>query len=269
MPKTFNFQKKQSMKQDTKETIGPRGTVAGFRPLIGEERWHRGDFTAGMLEGGWRPLIDGEETPDGDEALHGITSGWFTIRNCNEPANSTTTPCRTRRPLPPPQVETFEAHGHVWYRHVPGEACPVDLDVVVDCIYESEIKRSFKTCPDPASNWDWSVDEDCPGYDIIGYRFPDFPAVHAPLQQEQSDVQQQFRTKQRLATMYHGWCDVAPDSVAECIADVARVLYPTDAERCEAAFEAWLDQRGHPGMDVGAASEAWDAAWSAAKQEKL
>ena len=126
----------------------------------------------------------------------------------------------------------------------------------------------------------------------IGYRFPDFPAVHTTLQQqqldvqsvgpikavekteqsfqhEQPDVQQQFRTKRRLLDMYHGWCDVAPDSVAECIADVARVLYPTDAERCEAAFQKWWGGSGFIGSDKVASHGAWQAAWSAAKQEKL
>ena len=76
-------------------------------------------------------------------------------------------------------------------------------------------------------------------------------------------------TKQRLATMYHGWCDVAPDSVAECIADVAKVLYPTDAERCEAEFEVWLNDTNHGQLDCFSAREAWEAAWNAAKQEKL
>lgn len=225
------------MKQNTKETIGPRGTLAGFRPLIGEERWMLDTYTQRHLHGFLRPLLHGEG---------GINKGML------YPV--------TLAPLPPPQVETFEAHGHVWYRHVPGDACPVEADVTVVLKF---MEGGYTTAR--ASILRWSRSE---SYTIIGYRFPDFPAVHTTLQQQKPAVQQPGTTKQRLATMYHGWCDVAPDSVAECIADVAKVLYPTDADRCEAEFQKWLDQRGHPGMDVGAASEAWDAAWNAAKQQK-
>ena len=130
------------MKQDTKETIGSRGTVAGFRPLIGEERWHRGDFTAEMLEGGWRPLLDREL---GGGEINYLDGNWHEMDHCQErvEASSLCAQCRTRRPLPPPQVETFEAHGHVWYRHVPGDACPVAASTEVDCLYRYEQHRGY------------------------------------------------------------------------------------------------------------------------------
>jgi len=262
------------MKQDAKETIGPRGTVQGFRPLIREERWHKDSFTAEMLEGGWRPMLDDEV--GGGEIYH-EDNGWLKMIRVQEqvPASKRCNHCRTKRPLPPPQVETFEAHGHVWYRHVPGDACPVEADVDVDYLLGHELMSGsgFQPLRVLSGKLSWGTNDP-----IIGYRFPDFAALHIPLQQEQAAVtpvgpmkvvEVTDATKKQLLNMYHGWCDVAPDSVAECIAVVARVLYPTDAERCDAAFEAWKKQA----LGVYADPEwttkvAWDAAWSAAKQEK-
>ncbi|TXH49342.1 MAG: hypothetical protein E6Q97_22940 [Desulfurellales bacterium] len=266
------------MKQETKETIGPRGTVPGFRPLIGSEKWHREDMPVWMLAGGLRPYLQGEKLRRNDPAWNSVMGEEFVWGITGElPSKHHDWFFATDKPLPPPQVETFEAHGHVWYRHVPGDVCPVESDVVVDCIYETDIKRSFKTCPDPAYNWDWDIDRGFLGYDIIGYRFPDFPAVHTTLQQEQPSAQhlektmQSFQddtTKQRLATMYYGWCDVAPDSVEECIADIAKVLYPTDADRCESAFQKWwLSYREDQRLNLGC-KVAWEEAWNAAKKEK-
>jgi len=265
------------MKQDTKETIGPRGTVQGFRPLIREERWHK-DFTTEMLEGGWRPLLWCEKREVGDEyrpdqAWLQIVSGLDGDRMID---TSFTGYCRhrTKRPLPPPQVETFEAHGHVWYRHVPGDVCPVERNVTVDVLWKCEMNNSMHidgAYSAKSSTWDKTENENADS--VIGYRFPDFPVVHTPAQQEQhvEKTEQSFQhdtTKQRLATMYHGWCDVAPDSVAECIADVARVLYPTDAERCEAAFEAWKKRvLGVSAVTEWTAKAAWKAAWGAAKEK--
>ena len=266
---------------NTKETIGPRETVAGFRPLIRKERWHEDSFTAEMLEGGWRPLLDGESIAVGDQWHTGMT--WLNGEHFNSIAVQKSSKHRTKRPLPQPQVETFEAHGHVWYRHVPGDACPVDEITMVDCLIAYELKpgNSYVPCLTRASKWVWDRDDE-----VIGYRFPDFQAVHTPLQQqqpcaqpvektmqsfqhEQPDVQQQFRTKKRLLDMYHGWCDVAPDSVAEFIADVARVLYPTDADRCDAAFQKWWSNVAEQGMEPSQHKHVWESAWNAAKQEKL
>lgn len=257
------------MKQDTKETIGSRGTVAGFRPLIGEERWHRDDFTADMLEGGYRPLFLEEEHQVSDEYYVGV---WQKSESYGQPSRPDHHHRRTRRPLPQPQVETFEAHGHVWYRHVPGEAQPVEDSVKVDILWQVELVRQ---CYNPVINLASDVDWDTKGrlkeQELIGYRFPDFPAVHTTLQQPQPSVQPstdtQDTTKQRLATMYHGWCDVAPDSVAECITDVAKVLYPTDADRCEAAFQKWwLSHQEEQRLNLGC-RVAWEKAWNAAKQQ--
>jgi hypothetical protein len=238
------------MKQNTKETIGSRGTLAGFRPLIGEERWMLDTYTQRHLHGFLRPLLHGEG---------GINKGML------YPV--------TLAPLPPPQVETFEAHGHVWYRHVPGDAQPVESNVDVYVLFdEMDASSSF----DYAGAWDWGFYDDFRG-NIIGYRFPDFPAVHTTLQQQQTIVapvgpmkvvEATDTTKQRLATMYHGWCDVAPDSVAECIADVAKVLYPTDADRCEAEFQKWFESSDNFGAVKTTSRMAWKAAWNAAKQQK-
>jgi hypothetical protein len=264
------------MKQNTKETIGSRGTVAGFRPLIGEERWHSDDFTAEMLEGGYRPLLLGEAGTPGDDCeseFPRFTRNWVKVERFGLPPSSfpLTGRWRTKRPLPPPQVETFEAHGHVWYRHVPGDACPMDGGAPTVVLHKDE---SPNHAVKKAKHWHW--DAKC--FNIIGYRFPDFPAVHTPSQQEQpvirgvgpyKVIETADTTKQRLATMYHGWCDVAPDSVAECIADVAKVLYPTDAERCEAAFQKWWWSIAEQGMEQSQHKPAWVAAWKAAKESKV
>ena len=77
----------------------------------------------------------------------------------------------------------------------------------------------------------------------------------------------QDTTKKHLLTMYHGWCDVAPDSVAECIADVAKVLYPTDADRCEAEFQKWFEENKCFFSDMAPLRMAWNGAWNAAKQQ--
>jgi len=198
-------------------------------------------YTQRHLQGFLRPLLHGEG---------GINKGML------YPV--------TLAPLPPPQVETFEAHGHVWYRHVPGDAQPVESNVDVFVLFdEIDASSSF----DYAGAWDWGFYDDFRG-NIIGYRFPDFPAVHTTLQQQQPFAQQPDTTKQRLATMYHGWCDVAPDSVAECIADVAKVLYPTDADRCEAEFQKWYRESKWYGSGyVEASDDAWKTAWNAAKQQ--
>jgi hypothetical protein len=259
------------MKQNTKETIGSRGTVAGFRPLIGEERWHKDSFTAEMLEGGWRPLLDGEAIAVGDQWHTGMT--WLNREHFNSIAVQKSSKHRTKRPLPPPQVETFEAHGHVWYRHVPGDAQPVESNVDVFVLFdEMDASSSF----DYAGAWDWGFYDNFRG-NIIGYRFPNFPAVHTTLQQQQTivtpvgpmkAVEATDTTKQHLLTMYNGWCDVAPDSVAECIADVAKVLYPTDADRCEAEFQKWYRESKWYGSGyVEASDDAWKTAWNAAKQQ--
>lgn len=260
------------MKQDTKETIGSRGTVAGFRPLIGEERWHRDDFTAEMLDGGWRPLLLNEARQCQDEAFvincDFRVSEWVPCAVTLGVAIGSHNRIRTKRPLPSPQVEIFEAHGHVWYRHVPGDACPVEPGTWVNWL-----ARGCKKPSRAASRVGNLLWKECGGASIIGYRFPGFPAVHTTLQQQQGIVQhvekteQSFQhdtTKQHLLTMYHGWCDVAPDSVAECIADVAKVLYPTDADRCEAEFQKWWSDPDGVDSDPTA---IWHAAWQAAKQQ--
>ena len=230
------------------ETIGSKGTVPGFRPLIGAERWLFDSYTARHIANGKRPLLYGER---------GITGGM------RYPVTSEL--------LPPPAVETFEAHGHIWYKHTPGDECPVKPDIVVAVFFRNG--NPSRILDQSAQTWSWKCDD--AEYDIHGYRFPDYPAVHTTLQQEQQSVQPptvtiptQFSTEQRLTSLYNDWCFLPPETVAECIADVASVLYPTDAERCDAAFQRWWSEVSEPKMNQGLASEAWNAAWFDAKKSK-
>jgi hypothetical protein len=80
----------------------------------------------------------------------------------------------------------------------------------------------------------------------------------------------QDQLKQRLTSTYNGWVHLTPETVAECIADVASVLYPTDAKRCEAAFQRWkLEEYGESSVLERTAKVAWTAAWKAAKESKV
>ena len=234
------------------ETIGSKGTVPGFRPLIGVERWLFDSYTQRHISNGKRPLLHGER---------GITGGML------YPVTS--------EPLPPPAVETFEAHGHIWYKRTPGDECPVEPNAAVDVLWEGQMKhQAHIPYISSASGQNWHKRDD--GESIIGYRFPDYPAVHITLQQEQQSVQPptvtiptQFSTEQRLTSLYNDWCFLPPETVAECIADVASVLYPTDAERCEAAFQRWFGNAAGFTADKPILKTAYFAAWKAAKESKV
>jgi len=286
------------------ETIGSKGTVPGFRPLIGAERWHKENFSTDSVAGGYRPLLLLEDitwNENGDE----YASEWEGPVACKfDWQRSYASACkyadgegywRTKRPLPPPAVETFEAHGHIWYKHTPGDECPVKPDVEVDVLWETQMKHCvhFPYVSSAGISQNWRKRDD--GESIIGYRFPDYPAVHTTLQQEKlpvlfglkprehvekteqsfqqpptATIPTQFSTEQRLTSLYNDWCFLPPETVAECIADVASVLYPTDAKRCEAAFQRWkLEEYGESSVLGWAAKIAWTAAWKAAKESKV
>lgn len=219
----------------TKETIGPRGTVPGFRPLIGSEKWHRPDFTLEMLEGGWRPHLDGE-ADNGDEMHLRYGTQWENVSLYSQlPTCSQDNHRRTRRPLPPPQVETFEAHGHVWYRHVPGDPCPVEPGVVVDCLYKHETNDDYFSGPAKAREWSWMENDGI--YDIIGYRFPDHPAVHTSLQKQQASAEPVAKTEQSFQPKF------------------------SDEDARDLAYMKWARE---PSIGQGLLA-VWDAAWQAAK----
>ena len=251
------------------ETIGSKGTVPGFRPLIGAERWHKDTFTTEML-GDSRPLLYGEKRQAGDKFLK--DGRWLTVDTSMRLAEMIQSDHmgfshhRTKRPLPPPAVETFEAHSHIWYKHTPGDECPVEPDVVVVVIFGSLNKSAYQLGKYAGSS-DWGT-LSSKNIEIIGYRFPDYPAVHTTLQQEQQSVQQPDQLKQQLTSIYNGWVHLPPETVAECIADVASVLYPTDAERCEAAFQRWFSLANFGGIDKTSSKIIWKDAWKAAKESK-
>lgn len=230
------------------ETIGSKGTVLGFRPLIGEERWLFDRYSTRHIAGGKRPLLYGER---------GIAGGML------YPVTS--------KPLPPPAVETFEAHGHIWYKHTPGDECPVEPDVAVDVLWSEQMSHSRHIEGVYIAKYqNWS--EMTNGESVIGYRFPDYPAVHATSQQAQhvEKTMQSFQhcdqLKQQLTSIYNGWVYMPPETVAECIADVAAILPKRDA--CDAAFCKWWATNHKHYVSVLEGRWVWDAAWKSAKESK-
>jgi hypothetical protein len=67
---------------------------------------------------------------------------------------------------------TFEAHGHTWFRHTPGDPCPVDNHEYV-CVYLDD--QTSTIWPKPAMAWSWKKDN--PSATIIGWRRATMTAV--------------------------------------------------------------------------------------------
>ena len=69
-----------------------------------------------------------------------------------------------------PAPETFEAHGHTWTRHTPGDPCPVPANAMVEVLLRCELNgRQWPECR-PAGEYDWTTD-DGEWWDIIGWRY--------------------------------------------------------------------------------------------------
>lgn len=72
-------------------------------------------------------------------------------------------------------------------------------------------------------------------------------------------------TKAKVIELLREWCDDPPVSVDEAVKVLSELVYPTEAERCEAAFWQWHKQLHGP---CGSLQNAWEAAWLAARGHK-
>ena len=72
---------------------------------------------------------------------------------------------------------TFEAHGHTWFRHTPGDPCPVDNHEYV-CVYFDD--QTSTIWPKPAMAWSWKRLNS--STTIIGWRRATMTAVPSECQ---------------------------------------------------------------------------------------
>jgi len=67
-------------------------------------------------------------------------------------------------------LTTFEAHGHTWQVHTPGDPMPCKPDTLIFTLFKCEFEKGIIEVP--ASNpdkWKWQeIDDD---YSIIGWRY--------------------------------------------------------------------------------------------------
>jgi len=75
-------------------------------------------------------------------------------------------------------------------------------------------------------------------------------------------------TKAKVIELLCEWCDDPPVSVDEAVKVLSGLVYPTDAERCEAAFQKWWDGSVNFATEKVVARISWHKAWSAAKDSK-
>ncbi len=70
---------------------------------------------------------------------------------------------------PNPQT-TFEAHGHTWFKHTPGDPMPCDGEAEVSVILDSEMKGviDFEEEVSKAKCWHWGRS---PTWKIVGWRY--------------------------------------------------------------------------------------------------
>lgn len=68
-----------------------------------------------------------------------------------------------------PNPETFEAHGHTWFKHTPGDPCPVDGERVVGVFLSIDEDGYFRERSKLAKEWYWGVENE-EHYPIIGWR---------------------------------------------------------------------------------------------------
>lgn len=71
---------------------------------------------------------------------------------------------------PVPAPETFEAHGHTWTRHTPGDPCPVPPDTLVHVLLRAELSDPV-FCDPKGSKWSWAANIDDRTDEIIGWRY--------------------------------------------------------------------------------------------------
>lgn len=70
-------------------------------------------------------------------------------------------------------AETFEAHGHFWTRHTPGDPMPCDGEATVEVLLKEEMHGGYTEETQLAREWCW---EDTGDSSVIGWRYADAPA---------------------------------------------------------------------------------------------
>ena len=72
--------------------------------------------------------------------------------------------------------ETFEAHGHTWTKHTPGDPMPCDGNTPVEVFLRLALSSSeYLRATLPAKLWNWGR-IDYEGDEIIGWRYAGMPA---------------------------------------------------------------------------------------------
>lgn len=93
------------------------------------------------------------------------------VNNPALPVPSVTPVNPVTSPQPPnPAPETFEAHGHTWTRHTPGDPCPVPPDTLVHVLLREELHDPV-FCDPKGSKWSWAANIHDRTDEIIGWRY--------------------------------------------------------------------------------------------------
>lgn len=70
--------------------------------------------------------------------------------------------------------KTFQAHGHTWTSHTPGDPRPCDDTEYVMALMRSELEENtFLPLAIPGKSWTWGTQPDDRSYEIIGWRYAD------------------------------------------------------------------------------------------------
>lgn len=89
---------------------------------------------------------------------------------------STTTespPVNTVTPANPvPAPETFDAHGHTWTRHTPGDPCPVPASTKIIVLLRGELNQLGSSEVRKAGEYAWSqIKNGWQDAEVIGWRY--------------------------------------------------------------------------------------------------
>lgn len=82
-------------------------------------------------------------------------------------------------PLEAQQPETFEAHGHTWTKHTPGDPCPVAKGTMVACLLERDLSGEVDvkniSQSERAEKWHWGKFPGSPKSEVAAYRLVSKP----------------------------------------------------------------------------------------------
>lgn len=121
---------------------------------------------------------------DGTPALQDLQkASWYLARELERVKAKTPAKEYPHEPQPvygtitrKPQPDTFEAHGHTWFKHTPGDPMPCKPDDVVDVLWRKEIPPG-RMIPGPshdgskASGWVWECHMGYEPEEVVGWRY--------------------------------------------------------------------------------------------------